>query len=880
MAMLTGFQAKARERAEELLRLCEADKKVEGAAAHQHLDGVAAAAARSLRLEGEHVLRVLGRNPIALALIIDIIGLGEAGACSSERSPGADVGTFQGSERDAESSEPCGLGPQGVAGDAPMPQAPSERHLEATSAGAVPPEEASTLKPAPDPAAVAEPPRGASPPEGVSSAPRKRCRSKTAECPQNEDVCQSEVAQRAHAVDEKDVGGIKGTSDRSATPGDAAPGPDSMGVPAAVEKAPPRPDKDPQKETASRGLATSPVGLSSTPPRSAGAARDGELQFEHMDNVPPSTPPLAGGVCSVEPLLESVDVVSARQHWVRAEVRMFLLECAGLKSATALCEARVTAASLQRLLADQTALPWLQRWGVLQPLKAEIERLGPNEQPMIDQLLDRVLVGLPYVLVPFTSDFQEATPEEVAGFPHLCKLFYNHQQRHSKNSHWKEGVKLVFRHFIAEWRSPKEMAREAYRVALKYTLVDMKGRRAYSCALAHFAEFWHAEGRFASAPDAEQAEQAAKEWRLPAERKPRREKDEPGDSSAEARASEPVSLPEGWAVHRRASGERLGYTSPGRRLYSTPQEARPRLGYLPNLSKARKTRTEPCVEPTPEKRSRVAPCSTADPASGESAEAACPQTLDDLLGPPAEHERTSERDRLLLPRVLATFERYLGQVGALKQTTRDCYICELVRLFTVAGRNFDAMAEQRFLDGVCQSKENRARHNLCSSALRQFRTFWLVRGGYEGAATLDEANRELLNRTLNVRPALEDLPIQCNLVSDSGSVCQRPRQRCATCGSSFRCARHTSHSREECREIFWATHSTNGSSLRTLKDFFNGAKREAARSITCRCCRRARSLATSSSIDGLGNFAALPLGRRGRRDWERGALNGSQQRAR
>merc|ERR1712110_87366 len=127
--------------------------------------------------------------------------------------------------------------------------------------------------------------------------------------------------------------------------------------------------------------------------------------------------------------------------------------------------------------------------------------------------------------------------------------------------------------------------------------------------------------------------------------------------------------------------------------------------------------------------------------------------------------------------------------------------------------------DKTFIEASAACIENRKSHGSYFSAMKRFKSFWDDRGGYKNVDTLDEASRELLNTSLNVRPVLEDAPGTCGAGAEAGSICTRPKQRCQTCGTILRCSRHYgSHTREECREIFWATHNASGKRVRTMAD--------------------------------------------------------------
>jgi len=192
----------------------------------------------------------------------------------------------------------------------------------------------------------------------------------------------------------------------------------------------------------------------------------------------------------------------------------------------------------------------------------------------------------------------------------------------------------------------------------------------------------------------------------------------------------------------------------------------------------------------------------------------------DLLGPAGEGEAATEKDRLLLPKVITTFSRRLGEQknDRQRQTTRDAYVLATFKLFSQSGRSLQAMAAPRFAELAAHSEEAR-KNRVLLTALRTFQRFWEEVGGYEGV--FDEADRESMNLALNVRPCLVDAAGECGALGHAGRACARPNQECQTCGTfRLRCSTHCEHSPQECREIFWSKHSSKGTKLRTVANWF------------------------------------------------------------
>jgi len=344
---------------------------------------------------------------------------------------------------------------------------------------------------------------------------------------------------------------------------------------------------------------------------------------------------------------------------------------------------------------------------------------------------------------------------------------------------------------------------------LRHTYEDCKSNHVFSSAVVHFGEFWRQHGRnlLANLPDDAEVTAAAQVHEIKSSTT-RRNPDK-GDTSAEARQADGLCLPEGWGVHARDKDRVLGFSSPGGRFY--PKGKNVNVDILHRLGRGIPTPQKP---EKPSKTERT-PASAFDY-----------QPLDDVLGAhlPSEQDAVTKEDRMLLPRVAATFQRYLEMRAPdlnTRQQTRDGWVVEFFKMFARAGRNFDALASQQFLELILRSQENHVRHGSFAQSLRRFSEFWRSHGGYVNKDKLDASSKELMNKALEVRPIIRDAPGSiCGAGADQGGLCQRPKQLCVTCGTTMRCCKHSPmHSKEECREIFWATHNGDGQKTRTMRDF-------------------------------------------------------------
>lgn len=302
--------------------------------------------------------------------------------------------------------------------------------------------------------------------------------------------------------------------------------------------------------------------------------------------------------------------------------------------------------------------------------------------------------------------------------------------------------------------------------------------------------------------------------------------EEEGDDGEDARKV--YNLPENWRVHSSTNGRLLGWSSPGGRLYVSRHELNVRFGRQdPSRTGAnRLPKLElPQSSDTPSKSSKRVSLGL-ERERGEDEESmellgkqVDPKPLMELLGSPAESDGVTDKDKQMLARVLATFQRHLRdkQGERQRQATRDNYVMAVFRIYSTSGRSLHCVAQQSFVDAVALSEESRKNRCLLT-ACRSFQRFWDEIGGYDG--TFDEADRETMNMALNVRPLLKDMIGECGVLCHGGRTCNKPNQECITCGTNrLRCASHADHTIQECRGVFWSKHSSKGIRLRTMADF-------------------------------------------------------------
>eukprot|EP00927_Polykrikos_kofoidii_P072658 TRINITY_DN68758_c0_g1_i1.p1 TRINITY_DN68758_c0_g1~~TRINITY_DN68758_c0_g1_i1.p1 ORF type:complete len:874 (-),score=136.00 TRINITY_DN68758_c0_g1_i1:239-2797(-) len=521
-----------------------------------------------------------------------------------------------------------------------------------------------------------------------------------------------------------------------------------------------------------------------------------------------------------ESLISSAMVAKASQKWIISEIVSFFDDqvCDKLLSDESPASGVVASkATLELVFGNPNAIERIKAFGLTDIVDAMTSEAPQDSAVCVEFLLTRVLMKNPdrYVPTPLMSSYREASEEERNNFPHICAAFHTYLNQLPKLTVGTREAysKALIDIFALDMKSPGEMSSVAYRETVKRTIEDMASNHVHASSLKYFAAFWQQRKKdpFVDADDAPAALVAL--YKTP-ERKQRCQASE-GDFSAEARSSE--DLPEGWSVHTRAStGRLIGWASPRGRFYSSKKELGLRLERIRTplqmvidkmttpVKPARSTEVEGTPEP------ERAPKGPREPS----------KPLDELFSSPTDQERVTDRDRELLPRVIASFSRYLAETkGDLtRQTTRDNYLVSLFRLFSKLDRSLAALAEPRLADLVASSEESRRHHGVLACAVRSFGAFWRDNGGYDGK--FEQATREHLNLALNVRPVLVDSVGSCGQNLPMGEICRRLRQKCDSCGMSLRCFKHSEHSITECREVFWATHSETGKRTRTMKDFF------------------------------------------------------------
>merc|ERR1719265_2616225 len=82
--------------------------------------------------------------------------------------------------------------------------------------------------------------------------------------------------------------------------------------------------------------------------------------------------------------------------------------------------------------------------------------------------------------------------------------------------------------------------------------------------------------------------------------------------------------------------------------------------------------------------------------------------LNELLAALEDGDRQTDRDREILPHVVATFTRHLNEAKAdTSQKCRDAWVTQFLHLFNRSERNYDFMASPTFVDVVNSSEENK-----------------------------------------------------------------------------------------------------------------------------------------------------------------------------
>jgi len=416
---------------------------------------------------------------------------------------------------------------------------------------------------------------------------------------------------------------------------------------------------------------------------------------------------------------------------------------------------------------------------------------------------------------PDSPTFRDATSEEREIIPRICLAFWDYQMKKGIKEKtargYAHGVKRCFEY---DGKAPAVMATENYRKTIVYTWEDIVENKTFSVALSKFAEFWSssssADGSLSlMLGKTPVAEELARQFALTS--KSRRSLDY--ESAEEALAED--NLPEGWRVHRSKNARSLVWHSPGRRAYFSRKEVMHRLKPPdpPAIKRPEEGDTDEPERRSKKARQHLVANSTSD-GGVESQDQVPRQSLRDVFStPPAEAEVVSAKDKTMLAGVLVTFRQHIASNNERSQKTCDSYALNVFKVFSESGRSLEAIAKLDFAQSIAHTEDCRRGHGHIGTAMKLFSVFWREIGGYAG--TVAHASRDILNKTLNVRPILRDIQKQCG----HGGVCQRPKQQCDTCGSTILCSKHGHHETEDCREVFWATHSVDGKRIATLRNF-------------------------------------------------------------
>eukprot|EP00931_Biecheleriopsis_adriatica_P062135 TRINITY_DN3740_c0_g1_i2.p1 TRINITY_DN3740_c0_g1~~TRINITY_DN3740_c0_g1_i2.p1 ORF type:complete len:524 (+),score=98.79 TRINITY_DN3740_c0_g1_i2:31-1572(+) len=405
-------------------------------------------------------------------------------------------------------------------------------------------------------------------------------------------------------------------------------------------------------------------------------------------------------------------------------------------------------------------------------------------------------------VTPDSSTFKDATPEEKNDMPRICFDFYKYQlSKDMKESTARTYALAVKGCFEYDGKAPAVMATESYVEAVRRTYEDVAYHHNASAGLKRFADFWASR----SDDSSETPEEVPKLYSLKSSQS-RRSVDY--ETAQEVTAED--NLPEGWRVLRALGSKRiLFWFSPCRRMFNSLSQVTHWLTPVP-VEEEDKTESERCSKKA---RKLLAADGTSD--GGLDSQGQVPQqSMRDIFSTsPTEAEAASTKDRTMVASVLVTFRQHIASTLERNQKTCDHYVLSVFKVFTQSGRSLEAIAQPEFIQAIANSEENRKRHNQTGAAVKAFGAFWQEVGGYSG--TFAEASRDMLNKTMSVRPVMRDIQRQCG----HGGVCQRWKQQCETCGTTILCSKHGKHEQEECREVFWATHSTDGKRCATLRDF-------------------------------------------------------------
>jgi len=444
------------------------------------------------------------------------------------------------------------------------------------------------------------------------------------------------------------------------------------------------------------------------------------------------------------------------------------------------------------------------------------ELMTEDELPILDRFIERVLYEANICHAPF-SGFRDAEEDEVRDMPKIFAAFGRFLQDEVKlqPSTLKPYLESFGKCFRYDGKSPAEMATLAYLDRSKHTYEDALCNHIMACSLSRFSVFWQ---KFGSRPFTGDADASGVfSGNLLSSPLTRRQPEE-GDGSESARhvdmlpaswRSDVGTLPEGWHVHGKTQ-RILAWTSPTGEWHMKKSELVRRLACLqlpPPLFYV-----PPPPVATPEKQPRP------------EREKMTFLPLSELLNPvpkTGEQGAAEERDRKLLPQVITTFMRLGNGRTEHRECTRKAHAMTLFKIVSDSQRSFEALTEPSFFDLMYRCSENKRNHGAYTSAIRCFSEFWEFIGGYDG--DFDVADREMMQRSLHVKPSLVDHPggEMCGYGGIcGGDLCRWSKRWCETCGTVLRCGKHEEHSQQMCREIFWSKHRADGTPVRTIADFF------------------------------------------------------------
>lgn len=436
--------------------------------------------------------------------------------------------------------------------------------------------------------------------------------------------------------------------------------------------------------------------------------------------------------------------------------------------------------------------------------------------PTFDFFIERALYEANICHAPL-SGFRDAEVDEVQDMPKIYVAFgaFLTEESNLGPSTHKTYLEHFGKAFKFDGKAPEEMASLAYIDFVKHTWEDALHNHVMASSLSKFLSFWQ---QFGSRPFKGNLEASHVQF------KPRsitRRLPDEGDASASALAdslpenlrAQIGDLPEGWRVHS-SKGRVRAWTSPSGvwhtrknelvRFFAAPPP--PPLFYVP-------------PPPPPERLQSLA---TPEKQARPEKEKMVFLPLAELLLPqpkPGEPAAAEERDRKLLPQVITTFMRMGNGRMDHREVTRKAHAMTLFKIVSESQRSFEALADPSFADLVYRSAENMKNHGTYASAMKSFREFWSDIGGYDGE--FDVADREIMQRSLYIKPSLVDAPGVCGHGGISGGdFCKWSKRWCETCGTVLRCGKHEEHSREMCREVFWTKHRADGTPIRTIADFF------------------------------------------------------------